>query len=37
VLIRQLRLKDRDQAGRSERVVFLTHLRGQPVFVLCLP
>lgn len=36
-LIRELRLKDRGQAGRTERVVFLTHLRGQPVVVLCLP
>lgn len=36
-LIRQLRLKDRGQAGGPERLVFLTHLRGQPIVVLCLP
>jgi hypothetical protein len=36
-LLRQLRLK-RSAAGEPvERVVFLTHLRGQPVVVLCYP
>jgi len=36
-LIRSLRLKDGDRSDHAERVVFLTHLRGQPVVVLCLP
>jgi hypothetical protein len=33
-LIRQLRL---DKEGPAERVLFLTHLRGQPIVVVCLP
>lgn len=36
-LIHQLRLNDGDRPGRVERVIFLTHLRGQPIVVLCLP
>jgi SAM-dependent methyltransferase len=36
-LIRSLRLKETDRSGRFERVIFLTHLRGQPIVVLCLP
>jgi SAM-dependent methyltransferase len=36
-LIRSLRLKEGDRSGRHARVIFLTHLRGQPVVVLCLP
>jgi SAM-dependent methyltransferase len=36
-LIRELRLKGSDQPGGVERVIFLTHLRGQPIVVLCLP
>lgn len=36
-LIRQLRLKERLPNGGAERVVFLTHLRGRPIVVLCLP
>lgn len=35
-LIRELRLKDGARSGAG-RVVFLTHLRGQPIVVLCLP
>jgi SAM-dependent methyltransferase len=31
-LIRDLRLK-----GEKERVIFLTHLRGKPIVVICLP
>jgi hypothetical protein len=36
-LIRDLRLKNNPQSDQAERVIFLTHLRGQPVIVLCLP
>jgi hypothetical protein len=32
VLIRDLRLK-----GDQERVIFLTHLRGRPIVLICLP
>ena len=36
-LIRDLRLKPAKQADRIERVIFLTHLQGQPIVILCLP
>jgi hypothetical protein len=36
-LIRMLRLKPSERPERVERVIFLTHLRGQPIIVLCLP
>jgi SAM-dependent methyltransferase len=36
-LIRELRLKNDHSSGRTERIIFLTHLRGQPIVVLCLP
>ncbi len=36
-LIRDLRLKNNQRAANPERVIFLTHLRGQPIVVLCLP
>jgi hypothetical protein len=31
-LIRDLRLK-----GDQERVIFLTHLNGRPIAIICLP
>lgn len=36
-LIRKLRLPGRGQATGVERILFLTHLRGQPIVVLCYP
>jgi SAM-dependent methyltransferase len=36
-LLRQLRLRRAAEEPRAERVVFLTHLRGQPIVVLCFP
>ena len=36
-LIREMRLKPRERNGPVERVIFLTHLRGQPIIILCLP
>jgi SAM-dependent methyltransferase len=36
-LIREMRLKPSQESERVERAVFLTHLRGQPVIILCLP
>lgn len=36
-LIRWLRLPRHVSASAVERVIFLTHLRGQPIVVLCFP
>ena len=36
-LIREMRLKPSERAERVERVIFLTHLQGQPIIILCLP
>jgi hypothetical protein len=36
-LIRALRLEDAGAVGGAERVVFLTHLRGRPIAVVCFP
>jgi hypothetical protein len=36
-LIRLLRLKQEDDPSQAERVVFLTHLCGRPIVVICLP
>ena len=36
-LIRDLRLQPTGDASGVERIVFLTHLRGQPIAVICLP
>jgi hypothetical protein len=36
-LIHDLRLQQTGDAGGVERIVFLTHLRGQPIAVICLP
>jgi hypothetical protein len=36
-LIHDLRLQPTNHATGVERIVFLTHLRGQPIVVICLP
>jgi hypothetical protein len=36
-LIHALRLEPVSDAARTERVLFLTHLRGRPIVVICLP
>jgi len=36
VLVHELRLKP-GRAGGAQRIVFLTHLRGRPIAVICLP
>jgi hypothetical protein len=36
-VIQALRLKTSDDPGHAEWVVFLTHLRGKPIVILCFP
>jgi SAM-dependent methyltransferase len=36
-LIRDLRLQPPGEGGGLERIIFLTHLRGEPIVVICLP
>ncbi len=36
-LIRDLRLQPSSDGGGVERIIFLTHLRGEPIVVICLP
>ncbi len=36
-LIRDLRLRPSGDGNGVERIVFLTHLRGEPIVVICLP
>ena len=36
-LIRDLRLQPASDGSGSERIVFLTHLQGKPIAVICLP
>jgi hypothetical protein len=36
-LIRELHLRPAEDGVGSERIVFLTHLRGKPVAVICMP
>jgi hypothetical protein len=36
-LIRDLRLQPSGDGSGVERIIFLTHLRGQPIVVICLP
>ena len=36
-LIRDLRLQPSGDGGGLERIIFLTHLRGEPIVVICLP
>jgi len=36
-LIRLLRIGKKQKAGRAERILVLTHLRGRPIVIFCLP
>jgi SAM-dependent methyltransferase len=36
-LIRDLRLRPSGNGGGLERIIFLTHLRAEPIVVICLP
>jgi hypothetical protein len=35
-LIRLLRIGKKQKAGRAERILVLTHLRGRPIVIFCL-
>jgi len=35
--IRAMRLSPKKKSGNPERVIFLTHLRGKPIVIICFP